>query len=112
MKWIILEDSLILSSYLKKKLEKEWFSIIVYNKISDFVDIDVDFYIIDLHLETTSHELIEKLKGKKKPIIIHSGYDFVDIDIEWVYYIPKLITPDKFIWYVKEYVWMCDWKRM
>lgn len=87
----IIEDELLLSDQISKRLVKKWYTTKIINSIKEYKDIKnikSDIFIIDIWLRDWSwFDIIEDLRKVKKinsPIIITSWYDEVDKKVYWL----------------------------
>lgn len=84
MKIVIVDDEIILSTKIAKKLENQGFSVVVYNSYKKFFQRApgiVDLYVIDLSLRDGSGiDIIRHLRSNdiQSPIMIISGYGDTD----------------------------------
>lgn len=87
----IIDDNRILASRIKKRLEKDLFSVKLFSWLQDFKinhKLQADLYLIDLWLWDWSwFDLIKYIREDKKshiPIIIISSYNDEDKKIYWL----------------------------
>lgn len=108
MKIVIVDDEIILSTKIAKKLENQGFSVIVYNSYKKFFQRApgvVDLYVIDLSLRDGSGiDIIKHLRATdiQSPIMIISGYGDTDnithgLDIWADDYMVKPLIPEEFL---------------
>lgn len=105
----IIDDEKILAEKIRKKLEKQWYTVSIYHSCSDFYDaysIASDLYIIDLGLwEWSWFDIIKWLRNEKylyTPIIITSWYSDIEKKVYWLDiwaddYITKPVIPDELL---------------
>lgn len=81
----IVEDEELLAEWISKKLQKNWYNVVVYNNLTDlknWFNQASDLYIIDIWLpDWTWFQALDFLRETKKvnsPIIISSGYADID----------------------------------
>ena len=105
----IIDDDKILTSRMKKRLEKEWFFVKIFSWLNDFITnhkLKADMYLIDIWLGDWSwFDLIKFIRKEKKsntPIIIVSAYSDKEKKIYWLNlwaddYMPKIFSTEELI---------------
>jgi DNA-binding response OmpR family regulator len=109
----ILEDEKLLAANIKKKLEKNWYAVNIFNNISNIKknpNLNYDLYIVDISLPDWDWlEFINYLREEKKisaPIIITSGYNDIDTKVYWLQvwaddYLAKPFSPEELVARIK-----------
>lgn len=104
----ILEDEKLLATNIKKKLEKNWYIVNIFNNLKEIekVNLKYDLYIVDISLPDWSWlDFIKKLREIKKintPLIITSWYNDTDNKVYWLNiwaddYLAKPFSPDELL---------------
>ncbi len=107
---VIIDDEVLLSHAMKKKLDQQWYSVSIAHSLSEYRNTPfwkVDLYLVDITLgDGSGFEIIRSIRkdGKEKniPILIISGHDdtkrkLVGFDIGADDYLVKPFDPQELI---------------